>query len=143
MKINHVFQKDKNGCCIACLAMVTGDDYDTVKNWFYSIRPDWSFERSGICWDDITEYLNHKGFTYQFSYRARLGKSDRTVWPLKPFAPVHIMNIIINNTNLSHSIIMTNDGTIHDPHYGSNLTLNYEMYKPNSTGWMIGIWPRH
>jgi hypothetical protein len=140
MTVTLIKQKDVNGCCIACIAMVTNESYDIIKNFFLSLKPNTNFERHGICWDDIAEYLNHKGYTYQFYYRARLGIPDsRPVWPLKPFAPIHIMNVMLgtNNSN-SHAIVMDNNGIIYDPQFGM---LPPNHYQKNDTGWMMGIWP--
>ena len=50
---NYIKQKDAHGCALACIAMVSGYDYDYVKS-FYAAS---DFTKHGITFFDYMEYF--------------------------------------------------------------------------------------
>lgn len=108
MTIQHVRQKDAKGCVIACLSMVSGIPYDEVSAAFIGDR---SVEGLSLFRYDV--WLNQMGYAVNRLYK-HYGplQADRVVWPIPPFAPVHIVAV---NGNGSHAVVMKEDGTVLDP----------------------------
>lgn len=105
MIINRVVQKDTQGCGIACLAMVTEQDYDAVKSGF-----EWDRWNSGLIDMAISAYLAEHGYAVAIKYPHYMPlERKRDTFPPKPFADVHLVSAD------GHVMVMLRDGTIIDP----------------------------
>lgn len=124
-------QKDSHGCLVACLAMATGDAYDTIKQWFTD--RDQSFgEGGGITELEVAAYLGERGFAYRRLYCWLPGNTKRTPWPSPPFAPVHIVGV---NGAGRHGVVWLTNGTVLDPALSEPRHINdYEV------AYIIGVW---
>ncbi len=109
-----VQQKHKNGCGIACLAMILKTTYDEADTLF-SI-----FNGEGILVAQMDELLACYGYaiariskkTYLRGYK----EVPRDNWPVTPFAPIHLCLVRVSKrAKIDHFIIMLKDGTILDP----------------------------
>jgi hypothetical protein len=133
--IRWVKQEEPCGCGIACLAMLTGVDYWTVRRAW----PDeHNFATGGIDCHDATHYLGDRGIAHVMRYRFELGLNRvgaqviRRDWP-QPFAPGHI--IAINGSR--HDVVLLADGTVLDPQNETPRRLE----DVGEVFLMIGVWP--
>jgi hypothetical protein len=102
--INRVVQKDAKGCGIACVAMVTGQDYDTVKTGFEG------YFKDGLTDFAISAYLAEHGYATAIKYPHYMPtNTKREIFPPEPFADVHLVSAD------GHNMVMLRDGTILDP----------------------------
>jgi hypothetical protein len=111
--IERVAQQDEFGCVVACLAMVRGLSYETVKQEFNG----YDFTRTGLragVWD---QYLAECGFAVRRKNRHYSpGRRKWRDWPCDPFAPLHLCVVLFREGALcSHLVVMLHDGTIVDP----------------------------
>lgn len=112
----RVQQKDTNGCVVASLAMLTGEDYETVKSAFEGH----DFSSAGVCseWEGCN-YLTMRGFAYQKVYKHdSLRKCDREEWPILwadstllvgYLAQVHLGQFV-------HAVVVGPNGVVLDPY---------------------------
>jgi hypothetical protein len=100
-------QEDSRGCCVACIAMVTGKTYQEVKAWF-----EMDFNDRGTSQHGIEEYLVEHGYTWARKTLYRHNNQQRTPWPPEPFADVHICEVAGTS---SHAVVLLRDGTVLDP----------------------------
>ena len=119
-EVIHVLQKESAGCVIASLAMATGQTYQQVRDWF--LRGD--FDTYGISYVDAHAYLGEHGYAVIHQWKHLSPRNcDRSVWPPKPFAPVHICFVMGSGT---HAVVMLQDGTVFDPNReGKHLLADY------------------
>lgn len=107
--IAHVRQEEAFGCAIACCAMVRGVSYAEVRATLGA--PGRGFTR-----DVWHEYLARHGFAIQHLYRIdQLARSEREVWPLAPWADVHLCSVDAGHGMGSHLVVLLRDGTVLDP----------------------------
>ncbi|WP_426315536.1 hypothetical protein ACN9MF_11485 [Methylobacterium fujisawaense] len=107
--IAHVRQQEAYGCAIACCAMVRGVSYAEVRATFGE-------PGRGFTHDVWQEYLARHGFAVQHLYRIdQLTCAEREVWPLTPWADVHVCSVDAGHGMGSHLIILLRDGTVLDP----------------------------
>lgn len=130
--VHWVQQQDSHGCLVACLAMVTGDSYAFVKQWF--VERGQRFDGTGGLIDLYVEmYLGERGYAYRKHFRYLPGNTPRSVWPSLPFAPVHICGV---NGAGDHGVVMQADGVVVDPIAEPRRTLaDY-----SDVAYIIGIW---
>lgn len=109
--INRVQQKDRFGCVVACIAMITGRSYEEIKAMF----PNKDFSKSGIAIDfEGNSYLNEHGYLTRIIFPTiGYNQQKRFAW-IRPFAPVHIVRVISESGN-SHAVVMDMYGDITDP----------------------------
>jgi len=108
--MRYIKQKDKYGCAIACLAMVTGVSYDEILSMFPKGLPD-----RGIS----TEFqgrsiLFEHGFLSMTFYKTISHTQEENKEFGKPIAPIHIISVI-TNADTSHAVVMDDKGNIYDP----------------------------
>lgn len=122
-------QKHPHGCGVACLAMVTGDEYDAV---FAAMQP-YIGQGRGIHEFHIRDYLNARGFAYQQvpAFKA-LTDAKRDPWPPAPWAPVHIVQAS------DHFVVMDAAGRVFDPARGERESLTFPEY--GNVYFVLGIW---
>lgn len=106
-KINFVKQKHKHACSIACVAMLTGENYDDIIKEFIN-----NFHKNGIDDDTVLNYVANKGYSTLEKEITRFSNKDLArAEMLKPFAPIHLVKVKINpDSGLNHWVIMTKKG---------------------------------
>lgn len=115
--VTLVRQGDGWGCVIASLAMVTGQTYAEVK---CDLHPAAYLPREGssggLPFSDALAYLAERGYASILRYRhCHVAAADREVWPPKPFADVHLCEVL---ASCSHCVVMLADGSVLDPWRG-------------------------
>lgn len=128
----HIQQQDTHGCLVACLAMATGDRYESVREWFTD-RGEKFAGGGGITVFEVEAYLGERGFAYRRYYRWLPGNTLRTSWPTPPFAPIHIVGV---NGAGRHGVVMLHDGTVLDPSDATPRSI--ESY--SEVAYVIGVW---
>lgn len=108
MKIE--IQKDVNGCGIACLATVVGVSYDQLAAEWRKQHGD--FEK-GLYPDEVHRFLWAIGCFVLRKYR-RIPEHCAD-WPPKPFAEIHIVEVIVKGSRRTHYVLMDEHGTLFDP----------------------------
>lgn len=93
MSIPFVAQKDRLGCGLACLAMVTGMTYDAVRE----TMPEWTGERHGLHSSYMVLWLNGRGYWTRW----RFGAPTESRHPVIAYADGHW--------------IVIDGSTVHDP----------------------------
>ena len=104
-----------NSCVPACLAMVTGK---TLKRVVKEIYEHWENEGryQGVDDDILDQYLSKNGYAVQrIPHEYEPNKLLIKKWPVKPFAPVHIVDVWSTNPPGMHAVVMLKDGTVYDP----------------------------
>jgi hypothetical protein len=109
MNISWVGQEDSNGCSLACLAMILGKSYQEIKADFLY------FENKGVSFFSYDHYLAENGFAVARKYRHyQIRREEREIWPVEPFADVHICTVRID-PDFHHTVILLKDGLVLDP----------------------------
>ena len=104
-----------NSCVPACLAMVTGK---TLKRVVKEIYEHWENEGryQGVDDNIVDQYLSKNGYAIQrIPHEYEPNKLLIKKWPVKPFAPIHIVDVWSSNPPGMHAVVMLKDGTIYDP----------------------------
>ena len=104
-----------NSCVPACLAMVTGK---TLKRVVKEIYEHWENEGryQGVDDNIVDQYLSKSGYAVQrIPHEYEPNKLLIKKWPVKPFAPIHIVDVWSSNPPGMHAVVMLKDGTIYDP----------------------------
>jgi hypothetical protein len=132
-RVKLVRQQDDNSCSFACIAMVTGRDYEDVRKDFSPVALE-----NGITIQQIIKHLAHHGFSVIFKtveyYNQKDFARDEI---LKPFAPVHIVSITrFVDRNFDHVVVMDKKGKLYCPS-GSTDEYVRSAYTINS---VIGIY---
>ena len=134
--VRHVRQEDVNGCCVACLAMVTDRSYAEVRAYFIGVGKTFEGEGGGIHEYDAESYLSDHGFAFTRKYRWIGNNRPRPQWPAQSFAPVHILGV---RGGGAHAIVLLPDGTVLDPFHAEPRALaDYP-----DVAYMIGVWRLH
>jgi hypothetical protein len=135
-EIKYVKATLTNSCVPACLAMVTGK---TLKRVIKEIYEHWENEGRYQGIDDyiVDQYLSKNGYAIQrISHEYEPNKLLIKKWPVKPFAPIHIVDVWSTNPAGMHAIVMLKDGMVYDP---SNRRIkNISMYQRVFA--VTGIW---
>jgi hypothetical protein len=128
-----VLQEDPAGCMIACLAMIRGVDYQTVKKDFYG-----DFEDSGMVGGVAYDYL--LGHGYSVIYRRVHGSNHPKMGHEQisdPFAPIHLVTVrdFADSPN-HHGVVMLESGLILNPRKNgcTDLAQYYEVIS------VAGVW---
>lgn len=123
MQITYVQQKHPNGCLVAAVAMILGRTYEDLHD---EVRPqigvwkggkcvagEFDFAKEGWNMSDAYQVLCEAGFAIHSRYKFTwLGAAEREEWPPKPWAPVHLCEVI---TSMPHAVVMLSDGAVLDP----------------------------
>jgi hypothetical protein len=113
--MNRVQQKDSNGCVVASLSMLTGDDYDDVRSAFKAH----DFTKNGVSSEfEGCNYLTQRGFAYQKMYRHdSLTRTDREKWPLLWSSSSMLVGYMaqVELNGMVHAIVVKPDGWVLDP----------------------------
>lgn len=128
--VRLVRQEHDWGCGVAALAMVTGQTYDEVRTWILDHRvyavmgqeeapADW-LAQHGVTQYVLDWYLGEHGFAWRRLYRAWVAADS---WPPKPFAPVHVAQVI-QPSGMAHFVVLTADGRVLDPMSDAPRTLS-------------------
>ena len=113
-ELSRVAQIEANGCGIACLAMLEGRDYDSVRAEF----PDMT--SSGLSEIDVLHWLNARGWFYQRHWIAG------TVADL---APTLALAMVQTTKATGHWIVITDRGIL-DPARETPLRpIDYGIFK--------------
>ena len=113
--IKYVKATLTNSCVPACLTMVTGK---TLKRVVKEIYEHWENEGryQGVDDDILDQYLSKNGYAVQrIPHEYEPNKLLIKKWPVKPFAPIHIVDVWSSNPPGMHAVVMLKDGTIYDP----------------------------
>lgn len=102
--MRYIKQRHKMGCGIACLAMITGHGYESVRRWFIDDPI-----KEGLKTIDLIDYLSEFGFWMQV--RAQTKKSG--LIPLRVFADFHLC--FVQFKNVMHLILVDDAGEVYDP----------------------------
>lgn len=116
-KPRHVLAKDDCGCVVACLAMVTGQDYEAVARWLDDHN--WPFREGGLYAHQEEQFLDEHGYVVRrraMNHYAD-GKNNvlRSPWPPAPFADVHLCTVAATEDGPHHLVVMLRDGAVLDP----------------------------
>jgi hypothetical protein len=111
--IKYVKATLTNSCVPACLAMVTGKTLNRVVK---EIHEYWENEGRYEGVDDyiVDQYLSKNGYA-RVNHEYEPNKLLIKKWPIKPYAPIHIVDVWSSNPPGMHAVIMLKDGTILDP----------------------------
>ena len=160
MTLTWVRQEHVNGCVIASLAMVLGRTYQSVHDelapqiWHWDNdavkgiedhderqRLGWKkgndFSKNGVCLGQVYRWLEERGFATQLRWAWRWGHERVREWPPKPFAPVHICDVM--TVAGSHAVVMTAEGKILDPNRAPGTWPESFSYY-GSVSQVCGIW---
>ena len=103
--VTLVRQKHQRGCGIACVAMLTGEDYDTL-----AAEVEWRDDQSPVGFY-VDDQLWRRGYAI-----CRVYERGSTMWPPLPFARVHLCNVdYVTDAPVSHNVVMLADGSVLDP----------------------------
>lgn len=104
-----VRQEDFCGCVIACMAMVLGRSYESIKG-------EVGDPGNGFAYVTWKEYLGRHGYAVQMFFRYDpLTRSERVGWPLKPWTDVHFCAVDGGYGAGSHLVVLLRDGRVLDP----------------------------
>lgn len=107
--IRWVRQEDPSGCGVAVLAMLTGSTYVEVA----AAYPHLDFRTDTLEPTDLHRFLWKRGYFLR-DVRSAADAPDG-VWPPRPFAPLHYLNVEALSGNSGHWIVMDADGRLFDP----------------------------
>lgn len=110
-----VRQKDKRGCAIACLSMITGIDYDQIGQEL----AEYHWKADGLTSRAADQYLADHGYAVQRRYPVHANGKPRPEWPTL-FTDVHIAKV---SKPQSHHVIVLRDGTVLDPEHAETKRL--------------------
>lgn len=100
------------GCGIACLAMLTQESYNKVRE----LAPDLC-EKCGVEVEPMDHYLAEQGFAIRrlHEYKEFDGKAAER-WPPKPFAEQHLCLVLqTRKDHVAHYVCMNDKGLVFDP----------------------------
>lgn len=100
----YVEQKDKKGCGVACLAMVSNKSYDYVCKFFSGK----DFEKDGLGYHDLIEYLVEHNFSINWkfkTYQAKGLNGERKKWPPELWTDINIISVL-QPSNVYHYIVV-------------------------------------
>ncbi len=122
-RVKRVFQNDEHGCGVACIAMITGVPYESVRG-----QTTVNLAENGLTNHEIQRLLLLYGYHACHVWRgeANLGKD---IWPLKFMHGTVIANVTPNLKieHERHWIVITKRGKVLDPerkHIGRFETLD-------------------
>lgn len=109
-----VRQRHANGCGVAVLAMLTGENYETIRAEIdgqdgHAHSGDWDAE--GVTCLTVTRLLVEKGFYLQRVYP---GWEVFDHWPPEPWADRHFASVV-QPSGRSHFVAMDGQGRVFDP----------------------------
>jgi hypothetical protein len=120
--VEYVAQKQRCGCTVASVAMVTGKCYDEVRA-HCAISVD--FDKNGVQIEDWLDFLFFNGFTFHRMYSVTHLQGvnrRRDTWPPAPFAPLHLCGV--TTAANAHAVVMLGDGRVLDPAWPGFHTLS-------------------
>lgn len=107
-EVRLVRQEERMGCAVACTAMILGASYWSARTLF----PNFDKE-VGLCSADVLRVLGEYGFATISKYPYYSPeKRSRRVWPVSPFAPLHL---VATRHGGWHAVLMTQRGYVLDP----------------------------
>jgi hypothetical protein len=107
-----IYQEDKFGCALACLAMITGQTYQQVKAGILAWHPD----GNGISELITDSYLADHGYAVARKYPHAAHLKEQRSWPPAPFGAVHL--VCVGLPAGGHLVVMLADGSVLDPASG-------------------------
>ncbi len=125
MKINYIAQKDRCGCAVACISMVTGIPYDTVAARFET-----DFSKEGIKPELSREFVCDAGFSaveaIAYGIETVSASNKRMA---RPFADIHIISVQpFIDSEVNHAVVMDKRGRIYDPDNPKRRDLSHYYY---------------
>jgi hypothetical protein len=124
MNTTPIRQCNSYDCGIACLSIITGNDYDQIIDWFRPV----DFGKNGISHHGMDAYLVEHGYSIgrKFKYFGVFEKPPREKWPCEPFAEIHLCEVkVYENAPINHFVVMLRDGTVLDPLSDETKSLKY------------------
>lgn len=107
--IKFIEQQEKSGCAIACIAMVLGRTYK-------SVRDDWQndFDQDGVFLEKTMEYLGDHDCSLIHKLTRNYNQKDfARKEMLKPFAPVHVVRVMpAFDSDVGHLVVMDARGKL-------------------------------
>ncbi len=128
----HIRQQDENGCMVACLAMVTGQTYEQVRDDALAMGKTLG-TGGGLIEHDLISYLTDRGYAVGRKYKWFGMNVQRDKWPADPFAPVHICAV---NGPGRHGVVLLADGRVFDPMFDE--PRQFSDYA--DVAYMLGVW---
>ena len=117
--MKYIKQRHKYGCGVACLAMVTGDSYETVRRAFT-----FDAAKTGLTVQHIIHYLSSLGYWIQL--KGEVANSLTKQYYLRTVCP-YIFMVQKNLISKFHFVILVND-KLYDPADKTNMYLdNYTV----------------
>lgn len=128
-KFKYIESKHKNGCAIACMAMILGIDYDIIEQHFIN-----DFTKGGIKIDIVRLYLNDNGMSIiekrDFGF---INREFGVRKMLEPFADIHYISFSqFIDTKFNHAWVMLKNGTIYCPNIGRVIEPKSKIYEISS-----------
>jgi len=106
-----VKQEDQNGCVVAAIAMITGKSYAEVKA---ELRPK-DLSTDAYTSFDTESYFYEHGYSIVKRWKhVYFAGTDREVWPIQPFAPVHYVQVVSGPSGKAHAVVMLTNGDVLD-----------------------------
>lgn len=111
-KLKLIGQEEDYGCTVACLAMLTNRPYWEVRRSFA-----YDFREQGVSHITVDSWLSERGYAVRrrFHHYSPM-KTNHLVWPLPPFADVHLCEVDAGGSRGSHMVLLFRDGTVFDPY---------------------------
>lgn len=135
-KVKFVQQLHENGCSLACMAMITGLNYDFIDKQF-SVN----FDKNGLIYDKVRQYVCEQGFDcIEKINRIYTKVGSQNLRMLVPFADVHFISAQqFADSKYNHSFVMLKNGKILDPadHNHNHKTVLDRFY---SIDVVLGFW---
>jgi hypothetical protein len=113
--IKYVSASLENSCVPACLAMILGK---TLRQVIKDLHEHWEDEGKILGMGDevVDQYLAGNGFAVQrICHEYEPNKLLVNKWPIKPFAPIHIVDVWSTNPAGMHAVVMNFEGKVYDP----------------------------
>jgi len=103
-KLRYVRQEDPMGCGVACVAMAASVPYSMARSLVWE-------ENEHTSWMDIGRALHKLNYLTAWTF------SHGEIWPLRPFAPLHILQFdsFPERKGVAHYVVWTHDERIYDP----------------------------
>lgn len=129
--VKYVRHRVENDCVIACLAMITGEDYEDA---FKGVEAQWHLRGAHEGMEAWSAYLAARGYALQ-DISHDYEPEDRLIepWPLAPFAPIHLCFVYDQG---EHATVMLADGRILDPN--DPMITRLDQYRRVYR--MVGVW---
>ena len=108
--MKYIKQRHKYGCGVACLAMVTGNSYETVRRAFT-----FDAAKTGLTVQHMVHYLSSLGYWIQYKSMEPVGLINQQCTPMRSIADSHICMVQNSKTSKFHFVVVDSHGCLYDP----------------------------